>query len=98
MSKLELKTPPVADGVKVKGRVTSFVTPWICKLPFASYPVAVLVTAVEVKLMVGYFVASNHFSLLAWVFFMPLPVLIVDTSTETSNFEVARLAGSKLAV
>src|ERR1700759_2032903 len=48
--------------------------------------------------MVGYFSASNHFSLFACVFFIPFPVLIVETSMVASNFDVARLLGSKLIV
>src|SRR5580704_8720430 len=52
----------------------------------------------EVNLMVGYFSASNHLSLLAWVFFIPLPVLMLATSMLASNLEDARSLGSKLMV
>ena len=54
--------------------------------------------AEDLNPITGYFSASNHLSLLACVFFIPLPVLIVATSIVASNFDEARLAGSKLIV
>ena len=40
------------------------------------------------KMIEGYVVASNHFLLLACLFFIPFPVFMDDTSTETENFEL----------
>src|SRR5450432_316568 len=67
-------------------------------MPLASYPVAALVIAEDVNWMVGYLSASNHFSLFAWVFFIPLPVFIVATSRVASNVDVVRSFGSKFMV
>lgn len=80
----------------VNGIVNSFWIPCMSRVPVTSYPLSVLAKAEEVKRMVGYFSASNHFALLACLFFMPLPVLIEATSMATSNIEASRLSSSKV--
>ena len=82
----------------VKGICICFVIPCMVKLPSTKYPCAVFENLVEMKLMVGYFSASNHLLPLAWLFFRKKPVAIDDASTEILNDDDGKLASSKLIV
>lgn len=76
----------------------SFSIPRIFMVPVTTKLLSVLVKALDLNTILGWFLASNHFLLFACLFLMPFPVLMEFTSMLIWQFDEVRSCSLKFIV